>query len=130
MYACLSCTGHLPGYGAHIDGAAASWCTQLHCWDARLQTLQLPHRHGIIARGSPALMGRWAGEGFRVLRSGFDLPNSTVLVACRPLVNRAARICHGAAQEGQVLAPLDVVQNLLRALTGVQDFEVKRRRFG
>ena len=44
-------------------------------------------------------------------------------------MNRAARICHGAAQEGQVLAPLDVVQNLLRALTGVQEFEVRCHRF-
>ena len=45
-------------------------------------------------------------------------------------MNRAARICHGAAQEGQVLAPLDVVQKLLHALTGVPDFEVRRHHSG
>ena len=52
------------------------------------------------------------------------------LHTCRPLVNRAARICHGAAQGGQVLAPLDVVQKLLQALTGLQGFEVRPHRCG
>ena len=53
-----------------------------------------------------------------------------LLHTCRPLVNRAARICHGAAQAGQVLAPLDVVQKLLQALTGLQGFEVRPHHCG
>ena len=42
---------------------------------------------------------------------------------CRPLVNRAARFCHSAAQGGQILAPLEPVRSLLLELAGMEDFE-------
>ncbi len=42
---------------------------------------------------------------------------------CRPLVNRAARFCHSAAQGGQILAPIEPVKVLLRELAGLEDFE-------
>ncbi|KAL0031937.1 hypothetical protein WJX79_006910 [Trebouxia sp. C0005] len=36
-----------------------------------------------------------------------------------PLVNRAARLCHSAAHGGQVLAPLDLVQHLVKTWAGI-----------
>ncbi len=109
----------------------ASWARRcLGCKPEGLERLQPPCQHDIIAGGFSAWMGRpqthsrplvyWRGRHHKLQE----------ILACRPLVNRAARICHGAAQEGQVLAPLDVVQNLLHELAGLQDFEVRRHQLG
>ena len=37
---------------------------------------------------------------------------------CVPLVCRAARLCHSAAHGGQILAPLELVQQLVKTWSG------------
>lgn len=43
---------------------------------------------------------------------------------CVPLVCRAARLCHSAAHGGQILAPLELVQRLVKTWSG-NDLELQ-----